>query len=102
MKSRTAIAALIAVLVSGVLVSSLLLGQTQQRVAFPEGYRNWTHVKSAVILEGHVNYNAFGGVHHVYANDEAITALKDGRRQRRHRRISQGDRGDGKRPRTLC
>jgi hypothetical protein len=36
-------------------------------------------VKSAVILEGHVTYNPFWGVHHVYANDEAITALKDGR-----------------------
>jgi hypothetical protein len=78
MNSRTDVAALTGVLVSGVIVSSLLLGQTQPRVAFPDGYRNWTHVKSAVILEGHVNYNAFGGVHHVYANDLALVALKDG------------------------
>jgi hypothetical protein len=77
MKSRTAIAALTSILVIGVIASGLLVGQTRPHVAFPEGYRDWTHVKSAVILEGHVNYNAFGGVHHVYANDRALTALKE-------------------------
>jgi hypothetical protein len=78
MKSRTRVIGMAGVLVSGALASSLLLGQTQTRVAFPEGYRDWTHVKSAVILPGHVHYNAFGGVHHVYANDEALAALKEG------------------------
>ena len=79
MKSPTAIAASIGLLISSVLVSGLLLGQTQTQVAFPQGYRNWNHVKSAVILEGHVNYGAFGGIHHVYANDGALAALKEGR-----------------------
>jgi hypothetical protein len=78
MKNHTALAAVTGVLVSGILASGLLVGQTQPQVAFPEGYRDWTHVKSAVILQGHVNYNAFGGVHHVYANSRALTALKEG------------------------
>jgi len=78
MKKTITVAELTGGLVAGILASSLLLGQTQPRVAFPEGYRNWTHVKSAVILEGHVNYNAFGGVHHVYANDLALNALNNG------------------------
>ena len=30
-------------------------------------------------MEGHINYDAFGGIHHVYANDKAITALKEGK-----------------------
>jgi hypothetical protein len=35
-------------------------------------------VKSVVILEGHINYDAFGGIHHGYANEKAITALIEG------------------------
>ncbi len=48
------------------------------QVAYPQGYRNWTHVKSMVILEGHKYFNAFGGFHHVYANDKAFESLKRG------------------------
>jgi hypothetical protein len=47
-------------------------------VKYPDGYRNWTHVKSMVIQEGHPLYEAFGGIHHIYANDQALKALKKG------------------------
>ncbi|OVE79203.1 hypothetical protein BVY01_03135 [bacterium I07] len=56
-----------------------IFGNRQTKVTFPVDYRSWTHVKSVVIMKGHVNYNAFGGIHHVYANDKAITALKGGK-----------------------
>jgi hypothetical protein len=56
-----------------------LFAQSKAQVAFPEGYRNWTNVKSMVVMEGHENYNAFGGIHHVYANDKALSFLKEGR-----------------------
>ena len=46
------------------------------KVAYPEGYRSWTRVKSMVILEGHEHFEDFGGFHHVYANDVALKALK--------------------------
>ncbi|RMG66458.1 MAG: cytochrome C [Calditrichaeota bacterium] len=46
------------------------------KVAYPEGYRFWTHVKSMVIQEGHSLYQAFGGIHHVYANAKALKALQ--------------------------
>ena len=49
-----------------------------KKVKYPDGYRNWTHVKSMVIQEGHPLYEAFGGIHHVYANDKALKALKKG------------------------
>lgn len=49
-----------------------------KQVKYPDGYRNWTHVKSMVIQEGHPLYEAFGGIHHVYANDKALKALKKG------------------------
>lgn len=50
-----------------------------RKVEYPEGYRNWTHVKSMVIQEGHPLYDAFGGIHHIYANDKALKALKEGK-----------------------
>ncbi len=51
---------------------------SKTQVDYPEGYREWTHVKSMVIEEGHPLYNSFGGIHHIYANDKALKALKKG------------------------
>jgi len=48
----------------------------QESVAYPEGYRDWTHVKSMVIEEGHPLHDAFGGIHHIYANALALEALQ--------------------------
>lgn len=48
-------------------------------VPYPEGYRNWTHVKSMVINPGHPLYDAFGGIHHIYANGKAMTGYKSGK-----------------------
>lgn len=47
-------------------------------VPFPDGYRHWTHVKSMVLQEGHPLFDAFGGIHHVYANDIALETLERG------------------------
>ncbi len=68
------IAALVA---TGCLITRAPVRPIEPQAAFPEGYRNWTHVKSMAILEGHENYNAFGGIHHVYANDKALAALTE-------------------------
>lgn len=66
-------------LVPCILMPGLLFGSDKTEVGYPTDYRNWTRVKSMVILEGHVHYDAFGGFHHVYANDDALAALKAGR-----------------------
>lgn len=47
-------------------------------VPYPDGYREWTHVKSMLIEEGHPLYDTFGGIHHVYANASALRALRAG------------------------
>jgi len=47
-------------------------------VKYPEGYRNWVHVKSMVIQQGHSLYESFGGIHHIYANEKALKAMKSG------------------------
>jgi hypothetical protein len=49
-------------------------------VPYPEGYRDFTHVKSMVIEEGHPLFGAFGGIHHVYANEAALRGLRAGGR----------------------
>jgi hypothetical protein len=51
-----------------------------KQVAFPKDYRGWTHVKSMLIYsDKHPLFDAFGGIHHVYANDKALRALKGNR-----------------------
>jgi hypothetical protein len=48
------------------------------RVPYPEGYRQWTHVKSMVIQPGHALYEAFGGIHHLYGNAKAMQGYQRG------------------------
>jgi len=48
------------------------------RVAFPEGYRNWFHVKSATVNEGNKAFARFGGIHHIYANAQAVKGFQAG------------------------
>ncbi len=54
-------------------------GGSKQSVKYPEGYRQWTHVKSMVIQQGHPLFESFGGIHHIYANKKALEAMKRGK-----------------------
>ncbi|KAA0225486.1 cytochrome C [candidate division KSB1 bacterium] len=54
-------------------------GDNAGQVAYPEGYRQWAHVKAMVLQEGHPLYESFGGIHHVYANAKALEAMKAGK-----------------------
>ena len=60
-----------------VVVSTAALAADPQ-VPYPEGYRDWHHVKSMVIEEGHPLHGAFGGIHHLYANDKAMKGYQKG------------------------
>lgn len=48
-------------------------------VPYPTGYRDWHHVKSMVIGPGHGLYEAFGGIHHIYANAQAKAGYAAGK-----------------------
>ncbi|MBS3916426.1 MAG: cytochrome P460 family protein [Sulfuritalea sp.] len=48
-------------------------------VPYPNGYRDWHHVKSMIINPGHGLYDAFGGIHHIYANKAAVQGYKSGK-----------------------
>ncbi len=50
----------------------------EPQVPYPAGYRDWHHVKSMVIEEGHPLHSAFGGIHHIYANDKALDGYRKG------------------------
>jgi hypothetical protein len=49
---------------------------TVDAVAYPEGYRNWVHVKSAVVSPTHKSFASLGGFQHIYANPEAMKGYR--------------------------
>lgn len=67
---------------SYLILSAAILVATSARadspVPYPDGYRNWKHVKSMAIQPGHALYGSFGGIHHLYANQKALAGYKSG------------------------
>lgn len=59
-----------------VVLTALVAGRSPETVAYPEGYRAWTHVKSAVIGPAHPNFATNGGFQHVYANERAMDGYR--------------------------
>ncbi|HEY1579337.1 MAG TPA: cytochrome P460 family protein [Terracidiphilus sp.] len=49
-----------------------------RQVPFPEGFRQWVHVKSGVIGPEFPMYESEGGIHHVYANQKALSGFQKG------------------------
>ena len=66
--------ALVLGLIGAAATTSTLAADPQ--VPYPQGYRDWHHVKSMVIKEGHPLFASFGGIHHLYANDKAIKGYR--------------------------
>ena len=70
--------------VSLLLVSCLLLplfrvlASDLPTIDYPMGYRDWVHTKTGIISEKHPLFETFGGVHHIYANEKALQAMKEG------------------------
>ena len=63
-----------------VLVAASLSGQTDTtQVPYPDGYRNWAHVKTALIQEGSPAFEHWGGFHHIYGNAKAMDGYKAGK-----------------------
>ena len=73
---RRSVAIVVPVLAVAAVVCLAAPAPKDAGVAYPEGYRDWAHAKSMVILEGHPLYEAFGGIHHVYLNDKAEQAVR--------------------------
>lgn len=48
-------------------------------VAYPDGYRDWTHIKTMVLYPEHALANPFEGIHHVYGNEKAVAGAQTGK-----------------------
>src|ERR1044071_6835119 len=47
-------------------------------VPYPEGYRNWVHIKTALIGPESPAFIINGGYHHIYANPKAMEGYRTG------------------------
>ena len=61
------------------LATFIPLSAFAQEVPYPKNYRGWTHVKSMQIKPGHPLYDAFGGLHHLYANAKGMDGYRKGK-----------------------
>ena len=61
-----------------VFLLTIITAHAEPNIDYPHDYRSWTHVKSMVINEGHALHEAFGGIHHIYANDKALEGYRNG------------------------
>lgn len=65
-------------------VGSALLGTVALRarpdasVAYPAGYRDWVHVKSEIVGPTSPMFEGAGGLHHIYANAQAMEGYRTG------------------------
>lgn len=58
------------------ITAATLASAAEPEVPYPAGYRDWHHVKSMVIEEGHPLFGTFGGIHHLYANQKALEGYR--------------------------
>ncbi len=65
MKKYSLTTAMFILAVSVFFAPTFSVGRTAKQVSYPEGYRQWTHVKSMVIQTGHPLFDSFGGTHHI-------------------------------------
>lgn len=62
--------------VASVALGLLIVTPQAPAVPYPEGYRSWNHVKSAVVSPNHARFSSIGGFQHVYANAPALTGYR--------------------------
>lgn len=51
----------------------------ENEVTYPDGYRDWHHIKSQIATANHPRAAAIGGIHHIYANDQALLGYREGK-----------------------
>jgi hypothetical protein len=48
----------------------------REAVAYPEGYRQWTHTKTHLVGPNNPAWPKYGGFTHIYANEKAVQGYK--------------------------
>jgi hypothetical protein len=71
---------LIALAAFGIMTCCLSLSaSSNDKIPYPAGYRDWTHVKSGLVGPQSPFFAGIGGIHHVYANEKAMEGYRTGR-----------------------
>ena len=66
--------------VSVLVVAALgLTAAGEAPIAFPEGFRTWTHISSAVLGPENPAAPKYEGVHYIYANPKAMEGYRTGK-----------------------
>ena len=55
-----------------------LWAKPNDAVPYPAGYRQWAHVKAALIGPQSPAFETSGGIHHIYANEKAMEGYRTG------------------------
>jgi hypothetical protein len=64
-------------MVSSIIFYSFIKPQksVKDEIPFPTGYRNWTHIKTAI---NNPTFGSHSGFHHIYGNEKAVKGYKTG------------------------
>lgn len=73
--------ALVAALAAGGALAGILHLQAAptDAVAYPQGFRKWTHVKSVLVGPQSRFFARVGGLHHIYANEQSMKGYTSGK-----------------------
>lgn len=64
--------------VTTALISIMGIERQDELMPYPEGFREWTHIKTTLTGFGNVPQKKFDGFHHIYANDKAMAGYQTG------------------------
>lgn len=70
----------VALIFAGIALASFQVDDHAGRLAvpYPDGYREWSHVKTAIVEQGNPAFTRYGGFHHIYANQKAMEGYRTG------------------------
>lgn len=85
----------LASVIFGVVLVIAVMAQQKPKVSvpteLPKDWRDWTHIKTGVIYsDKHPLFEAFGGIHHIYANKVAAEAYKEAHRKGEKKKFPDG------------
>ena len=63
---------------SAILLPAMVASDSLE-VPYPEGYRYWTHIRSAYVGKANPAFQQVGGMHNIYANAQAMGGYRNGR-----------------------
>lgn len=62
--------------IAALFVGVFIKAESPEQVPYPEGYRSWAHVRSALVGPENSDYKNSGGMRHVYANGKAMEGYR--------------------------